>query len=109
MFEKEKALLDEKVREFCAQKALPEVKLEWRHIPFSGEWGIAAPLFPLAAAKGVGDPPLPVPARAQVLAEQLGGIYWQPEGIKRVQALKGYLNLYFSTAEQAKKVIELVT
>ena len=109
MFENEKSALNIKVRSFCDLEALPAIQLEWRQIPFSGEWGLAAPLFPLAAAMDAGDPPLPVHVRAQALAEQLAGFLGKPEGVKRVQAVKGYLNLYFSTSEQAKKVVDQVT
>ncbi len=107
MFESEKQELNTKVQEFCAQNSLPEIQLEWRQIPFSGEWGIAAPLFALAATIP-GDNKIPVPVRAQALAQQLAEFIGQTAGIKRVQAQKGYLNFYFSNADQAKKVIDQV-
>ena len=108
MFENEKEALDIKVREFCAQNGLPDVKLTWRNIPFSGEWGIAAPLFPLAAGEDRTNIEIPVGQRAQEMAENLAEYIGIPEGIKRVQAIKGYLNLYFSSANQAQKVTEQV-
>lgn len=108
MFENEKEAVDAKVREFCIKKGLPDVNLTWRNIPFSGEWGIAAPLFPLAAAEGRTNEDTPVAQRAQELAENLAEYIGIPEGIKRVQAVKGYLNLYFSSTNQAQKVTEQV-
>ncbi len=45
MFEQEKSLLENQLLKFCQERSLAADKLEWRSIPFSGEWGIAAPLF----------------------------------------------------------------
>lgn len=106
MFEQEKALLDGYLVKFCQERSLPADKLEWRAIPFSGEWGIAAPLFPLAAA----DPArqLPVPQHAQALAEALRDSIQLPNGFSRLEAVRGYLNLYYETGFYARKVIDSV-
>jgi len=106
MFEQEKALLDGYLVKFCQERSLPADKLEWRAIPFSGEWGIAAPLFPLAAA----DPArqLPVPQHAQALAEALRDSIQLPTGFSRLEAVRGYLNLYYETGFYARKVIDSV-
>ena len=50
MFKEVKNDIGQKIDEFCLENELPTGKVEFRNIPFSGEWGIAAPLFPLAAA-----------------------------------------------------------
>ncbi|MEL7645473.1 MAG: arginine--tRNA ligase [Anaerolineaceae bacterium] len=104
MFAQEKELLDNLLAKFCQERSLPGDKLEWRSIPFSGEWGIAAPLFPLAAA----DPArkLPVPLHAQALAEALRDSIQLPAGFSRMEAVRGYLNLYYETSAYARKVIE---
>jgi arginyl-tRNA synthetase len=96
MFEQEKSLLENQLLKFCQERSLPAEKLEWRSIPFSGEWGIAAPLFPLAAA----DPArqLPVPLHAQALAEALRDSIQLPAGFSRMEAVRGYLNLYYEKA-----------
>ena len=103
MFEQEKSLLENQLLKFCQERSLPAEKLEWRSIPFSGEWGIAAPLFPLAAA----DPArqLPVPLHAQALAEALRDSIQLPAGFSRMEAVRGYLNLYYETSAYARKVI----
>ena len=103
MFEQEKALLDGYLVKFCQERSLPADKLEWRAIPFSGEWGIAAPLFPLAAA----DPArqLPVPQHAQALAEALRDSIQLPTGFSRLEAVRGYLNLYDETGFYAPSVV----
>lgn len=104
-FNEQKELL-KKIDQFCLEQNLPVGKIEFRDIPFSGEWGIAAPLFPLAAA----DPNRvgPVPQHAQILAEKLKEYLGHPAGFSRVEALKGYLNLYYETSQYASKVIDYV-
>lgn len=104
-FNEQKELL-KKIDQFCLEQNLPVGKIEFRDIPFSGEWGIAAPLFPLAAA----DPNRvgPVPQHAQILAEKLKEHLGHPAGFSRVEALKGYLNLYYETSQYASKVIDYV-
>ncbi|MFZ3152020.1 MAG: arginine--tRNA ligase [Anaerolineaceae bacterium] len=106
MFEQEKLHLIQIVNRFCEENSLPTSKLEWRNIPFSGEWGIAAPLFPLAAA----DPSRQgtVAEHAQTLANRLQEYLDIPEGFNRVEATRGYLNLYFSTNDYAGKVVQEV-
>ena len=106
MFEAEKQQLTQKIQAFCQQRGLPDKPLEWRDIPFSGEWGMAAPLFPLAAA----DPARqgPVPQHAQLLAEALRAYLGDLPGFSHIEAVHGYLNLYFSPAEYAQKVVQTV-
>ena len=104
-FNKKTELL-KKIDQFCLEKNLPTGKIEFRDIPFSGEWGIAAPLFSLAAA----DPNRSeaVPKHAQALAEKLAKYIGLPVGFSRTEALKGYLNLYYETSQYASKVIDYV-
>ncbi len=108
MFEKEQEIIAEKIRAFCAEKDIPLGELKWMPIPFSGEWGISTSFFATAAAeaKAGKSKGMPVPVRAQEIAEAVkNGISVLP-GISRGEAVKGYLNLYFSTAEVALKVVE---
>lgn len=109
MFQTEQQLLESQIRAFCEAQGIPLPALDWKPIPFSGEWGISTSFFAAAAAeakagKGGG---LPVPQLAQQIAEQVKGQINAP-GISRVEAVKGYLNLYFSTAEYARRVVETV-
>jgi len=116
MFEKEQELIEKKIKEFCISNDIPLAELKWQPIPFSGEWGFATSFFQTAAnearaGKGMGKP---VPQRAQEMAEQAKGILRlaaQDEsmgGISRIDAVKGYLNLYFSTAVYANRVVDEV-
>jgi len=105
MFETEQQKIEEKIKSYCAANNIPLAALKWTAIPFSGEWGIATSFFQTAAdeARAGKGKKLPVPQRAQEIAEQVKGILrlaaqdGSVEGISRVDAVKGYLNLYFRT------------
>jgi arginyl-tRNA synthetase len=49
-----------------------------------------------------------VPLRAQEMAQAVAHALMQPAGFERVEAVKGYLNLYFSTSEYARRVVDEV-
>ena len=49
-----------------------------------------------------------MPQRAQEIAEQVKAEIGSVEGISRVDAVKGYLNLYFTTYEYARRVVDEV-
>jgi arginyl-tRNA synthetase len=116
MFETEQQKIEEKIKAYCAANDVPLATLKWTPIPFSGEWGIATSFFQTAAdeARAGKGKKLPVPQRAQEIAEQVTGILrlaaqdGSMEGISRVEAVKGYLNLYFTTSEYARRVVDEV-
>jgi arginyl-tRNA synthetase len=102
--------IEEKITAWCSAQGIPLPPLKWMPIPFSGEWGISTSFFQAAAdearaGKGAGKP---VPLRAQELAEQFRTQLGDMPGISRVEAVKGYLNIYFKTAEYARRVVEEV-
>ncbi len=109
MFLTEQQTLEAKIKSFCEANGIPPAALDWKPIPFSGEWGISTSFFATAAAeakagKGKG---IPVPQRAQEIAEQIAGQMNVP-GIRRVEAVKGYLNIYFDTAEYARRAVDAI-
>jgi len=109
MFQKEQEAIEARIREFLVQNDIPMVALKWSSIPFSGEWGMSTSFFQTAADEArAGKAGKPVPLRAQELAEQVKGYIGTVEGINRVDAVKGYLNLYFSTSEYARRVVDEV-
>jgi arginyl-tRNA synthetase len=84
--------------------------LKWQPIPFSGEWGFATSFFQTAANEaklGKGNK-LPVPQKAQEIAEQVKGQIGSLEGISHIEAVKGYLNVYFKTSDYARRVVDEV-
>src|SRR5687767_12408664 len=110
MFEKEQKLIEEKIRAFCAQNDIALAELKWQAIPFSGEWGFATSFFQTAAdeARAGKGSKVPVPQRAQQIAEQVKSQIGSVAGISRIDAVKGYLNLYFTTSEYARRVVDEV-
>ncbi len=108
MFEKEQQVIEARIREFCAKNDVPLAELKWSRIPFSGEWGLSTSFFATAALEARSGKKVQVPVRAQEIAEQVRGLIGNMEGISRVEAVKGYLNLYFFTSEFARRVVDEV-
>ena len=116
MFDKERQAIEAKIRTYCAQNEIPLSELKWVPIPFSGEWGFSTSFFQTAANEARTGKNVAVPQRAQEIAEQARGAVLSAvkdplsgaPGIRRVEAVKGYLNLYFETAEYARRVTDTV-
>ncbi len=108
MFEKEQQAIEAKVRAYCGQNDIPLAELKWQPIPFSGEWGISTSFFATAALEARSGKRVAVPQRAQEIAERVKGQIGSMDGISHVEAVKGYLNLYFSTSEYARRVVDEV-
>ncbi|HSJ87981.1 MAG TPA: arginine--tRNA ligase [Anaerolineales bacterium] len=110
MFEQEQQLIEEKIKAYCAANDIQVAELKWQPIPFSGEWGVSTSFFQTAANEarsGKGNK-VPVPQRAQEIAEQIRAEIGSVAGISHIEAIKGYLNLFFTTAEYARRVVEEV-
>jgi arginyl-tRNA synthetase len=108
MFQSEKDHIEEGIRQFCGEHGLPQPSPEWKGIPFSGHWGISTSFFQLAAQEARQGKKVNVPQRAQEIAQQVADYLGQPAGFERIEAVRGYLNLYFSSGEYAKRVIDSV-
>ena len=110
MFQQEQQLIEEKIQAFCQANDIPLAELKWQAIPFSGEWGISTSFFQTAAneARASKGNKLPVPQRAQQIAEQIKAEIGSIPGISYTEAVKGYLNLYFTTSEYARRVMDEV-
>ncbi len=110
MFQHEQQIVENQIRKFCTEKEIPFGEMKWSPIPFSGEWGISTSFFQTAAneAKAGQGNITPVPHRAQQIAEQVRDFIGSLDGISHVEAVKGYLNLYFSTPVYASRVVETV-
>jgi arginyl-tRNA synthetase len=108
MFESERQNLEARIKSICAAEGIPLAALEWKSIPFSGEWGISTSFFATAAAEARLGKAVVVAQRAQQIAEIVQKGLGEVAGISRIAPVKGYLNLYFQTAEYARRVIEAV-
>jgi arginyl-tRNA synthetase len=108
MFQSEQKAITARIEKICKKQGIPLQELEWRPIPFGGEWGICTSFFAAAAAEARNGKKVNVPERAQEVAEAVRVALGSTAGIGRAEAVKGYLNLYFSTAEYARRVVETV-
>jgi arginyl-tRNA synthetase len=112
MFQTEQQALAEKIRSFCSENGLPEPgTIAWTPIPFSGTWGMSTSFFQLAATdarqlKERSGQSINVPQHAQEIAQKFTTYLGTSAGFARVEALKGYLNIYFSPAEFAHRVVD---
>ncbi len=110
MFEREQHMLEQRIREILEAEGVPLPEaFSYVEIPFRGTWGFGLPMFPLAAAeiraKGL---KVPVPQRAQELAEKLAGALGTPPGFRQVEAVRGYLNFYLDPYLYSRAVIDRV-
>jgi len=108
MFEAEQSAVADKIRTYCAKESLPEPPLQWSWIPFSGHWGISTSFFQVAAQEARQGKKINVAQRAQEVAQSVADYLGRLEGFERIDAVKGYLNLYFSTSEYARRVVDTV-
>lgn len=110
MFEKEQQLIEEKIKAYCAANGIELAELKWVPIPFSGEWGTSTSFFQTAAneARAGKGGKVPVPQRAQEIAEQVKGQIGSVEGVSHFEAVKGYLNVYYKTSDYARRTVEEV-
>ena len=108
MFQTEQQTIEAKIKTFCAANGIPLAVLEWKPIPFSGEWGISTSFFGTAAAEARLGKKVVVAQRAQEIAEQVKSQVSDVPGIRRVEAVKGYLNLYFDTQEYTLRLVDTV-
>jgi arginyl-tRNA synthetase len=110
MFNDIQQTIEDKIKAWSAANDITLAPLKWASIPFSGEWGVSTSFFQTAAdearaGKGTGKP---VPQRAQELAEQARAQVGDTEGISHLEAVKGYLNVYFETGAYARRVVDTV-
>ncbi|OGO25208.1 MAG: arginine--tRNA ligase [Chloroflexi bacterium RBG_16_52_11] len=114
MFLTEQGIVEDTIKSYCAENQLPVPdEIQWNPIPFSGEWGISTPLFPLAAQEArlkqaEGGVRINVAQRAQEIATGVVERIGTTTGFSRVEAVKGYLNLYFSPAAYSRRVVDRV-
>jgi arginyl-tRNA synthetase len=110
MFQKEQQRIEEKIKDFCSANDIALAELKWQAIPFAGEWGFSTSFFQTAANEvkhGKGNK-VPVPQKAQEIAEQVKSQLGSVEGISHIEAVKGYLNVYFKTSDYARRVVSEV-
>lgn len=114
MFEPQQKRIADKIRTYCSEHQLPQPgEITWNPIPFSGEWGITTSFFQLAAlesreVKEATGKLLNVTERAQQLATDIAAFLSDEPGFVRREAVRGYLNLYYSPAEYSKSLVDTI-
>jgi arginyl-tRNA synthetase len=110
MFNLEQRAVEAQIWQYCEQHNLPATPLTWVPIPLTGRWGISTSFFQLAAndARLRTAEKINVPQHAQAIAERVAAALKLPQGFERIEAVRGYLNLYFSNAEFAHRVVNAV-
>ncbi|MEL7643830.1 MAG: arginine--tRNA ligase [bacterium] len=108
MFEQVQETITRQISAFLSQQRIPAAPIDWKWIPFAGQWGIATSFFQAASLEARQGSHIPVGERAQQIATQVAEHLGTPEGISKVEAVRGYLNLTFSPSSFARQVIETV-
>lgn len=109
MFTAEQNSIEERIIAYCQSHNLPRPDVQWKYIPFSGHWGISTSFFSLASQEGKEKGvKINVAQRAQEIAEQVAAYLGSPQGFEKLEAVRGYLNLYFSTGEYTQRIVDTV-
>ena len=109
MFESEQNAIAAQLQKFCAEYDIPAPQeFHWKPIPFSGGWGISTSFFQVAAQEARSGKKVVVPQRAQEIAQAIAVQLGTPQGFERVEAVNGYLNLYFAASDFSRRVVNKV-
>ena len=108
MFNKEKALVEEKILEILTKNGITSSPLSWSWIPFSGHWGLATSFFKTASENSQFKPDIPVQKRAEEIANLAFNELKLPKEFEKKEAVKGYLNLYFDSRVYARSIVQNV-
>ena len=106
MFQEEQTQLEQEIRELLDEQGVPlPEQLAWKPIPFAGEWGISTSFFQAAALEARRGAAVEVPQRAEEIAETVAASFQGRDDFSRVEAVRGYLNLFFNTGQVSQRVI----
>ncbi|MCC6146008.1 MAG: arginine--tRNA ligase [Anaerolineaceae bacterium] len=108
MFETEQINIALEIQQYCGDQGLPPPIIQWNWIPFSGHWGISTPFFQTAAQEAKAGKKINISQRAQEIAQSVASHFQNRPEFERVEAVNGYLNLYYSTNEFARRVVDEV-
>ena len=97
------------LRNFLEQEEIPVPEsFQWKPIPFSGEWGMSVSFFKAAAQEARSGKQVNVPERAGEIARMAADLISGEDDFSRVEAVQGYLNLYFAPDQFSRKVVDSV-
>jgi len=108
-FQSEQDTIQNQILELLGKFGYPQIQLKWTWIPFSGHWGISTSFFQVASQKiqeegGKSNTQDLAVEISRTIADKL----LLSSEYERVEAVKGYLNIYFHTSTYAKRIIDHV-
>lgn len=109
MFQTEQKILEAIIHSYFDEISLSGVQMQWSPAPFAGQWGLTTSFFQAASSesKQKGQQ-VNVPLRAQEMAQSVADRVSFDCGFERVEAVRGYLNLYFKPSDFARRVVDEV-
>ncbi len=107
MFESERRAIEAQILQALESAGAPVPgPIAFAPIPYAGRWGLGSPVcFQAAASEARSGRVGPIPARAAELAAVIAASLRPPTGVSRIEADRGYLNMYFETAVFAGRVV----
>ena len=108
MFEAEQDQITAKIKDFCRANNLPEISFQWKWIPFSGHWGITTSFFQMAAQEARQGKKVNVNQRASEIAQMVADYLGAQQEFEKIEAVNGYLNLYYDQGVYAASVLDTV-
>ena len=107
MFESERRAIEAQILQALESAGAPVPgPIAFAPIPYAGRWGLGSPVcFQAAASEARSGRVGPIPARAAELAAVIAASLRPPTGVSRIEADRGYLNIYFETAVFAGRVV----
>jgi len=106
MFEKEQIEIQSQIEKILEKEDISKQQFKWVWIPFSGHWGISTSFFSAASFEARKQKGINVRQRAIEIADQIAIALKLPSAFEKVEAVNGYLNLYYDSAIFAKRVID---
>ncbi len=109
MLNAEQSQLEKQILEILQSQEISGIEgLEWTPVPFHGEWGISTSFFKTAAQEARSRRKINVPERAGELADLVAERLKAGDSFSRVEAVNGYLNLYYKTGKFGQMVVDRV-
>jgi arginyl-tRNA synthetase len=107
VFESERRAIEAQILQALESAGAPAPgPIAFAPLPFSGRWGLGSPVcFQAAAAEARAGRVGAIPSRAAELAAAIAPALRLPPGVSRIEADRGYLNVYFETAVFAGRVV----
>jgi len=108
MFEHENRQIQTQIESILAKHNIPVQPFKWSWIPFSGHWGISTSFFANASQELKDRRGGNVRQRAVEISQLIASALKLPDEFDKVEAVNGYLNIYYDSAVFARRVTDEV-